>query len=432
MANPYLANLRTKHEALKTSIEGLLNRAAEANRDLTEDELRSVNEQAESAKGLAEQISNLTDIEVSNRAVQEKALQVTPEETRSAGTSRTTAVDRNPGHYRSEAEGGKFSFFADLVKAKQDDDHDAQTRIGEHNRALSSSSAGTGVLPPKWLSDEYAAQARQTRRVADAVRKISLGNDPRPITLPKQTAPTTLANQSAENAATSFTDAFTTGTDTMTPTTVVGGQKVSRQLLDASTPAIDQLIYGDLIAAYNSNVEAKVVAAMVAAAGTATTAYATESAYTTAITTTSSGTPFVKDLLGAIVAVRNARKLPADVIVGSVSRYGTWLGMVDTQGRPLVPVGQYGTVNAFGAGQANTDGSLLGLNVLASDGITQYPESILVARSQDTILFESPTLRFRYEEPDGPETIRMGVWGYVGVLVRYAGQSVKRLQITAA
>ena len=55
-----------------------------------------------------------------------------------------------------------------------------------------------------------------------------------------------------------------------------------------------------------------------------------------------------------------------------------------------------------------------------------------MARAADTILFESPTLRFRYEEPDGPETIRLGIWAYVGVLTRYAGASVKRLQVTAA
>jgi HK97 family phage major capsid protein len=428
--NPYIKAKRSQFEALRTTIEGAQTRAADEKRDLTDDELKSVREQGEQARKLADEITDLTEIETRAAAVAGLASSVDEgtERTRAGGA---TTQDRDPGHYRSEVDGGTRSFFADLMRAKEDDS-EARTRLTEHQRALSSSSAGTGILPPKWLSQEYAAIARQTRRVAAAVRQIGLGNDPRPITLPKQTAGDTVATQASENTTTTWTDAFNTGVDTMTPSTVVGGQKVSRQLLDASTPAIDQLIYGDLIAAYNSKVEALVVATMVTAAGTAVKAYATESAYTTAVTGTTAGVPFMKDLRGVITAVRNARKLPADIVVASVSRYGTWLDITDAQGRPLIPVAEYGTVNALGAGTPNTDGRVLGLDILASDGITQYPESILVARSQDTILFESNTLRFRYEEPDGPETIRLGVWGYVGCLTRYAGASVKALQITAA
>lgn len=429
--NPYLKNLREQYEGLKSGIEGLQNRAAEANRDLTEDELRSVTEQGAKAKAIADQIADLTDIEVRNRKVDEMALAVTPDEKDQTRSSSTTTRDRDPGHYRSESEGGTRSFFADLVRAREGDNESAQ-RLTEHSRALSVSSAGTGIVPPKWLSSEYADLARQGRRVADAVRRIGLGKDPRPMSLPKQVGGASVATQSAENAATTWNDAFNTGIDTMTPSAVVGGQKVSRQLLDSSSPAIDALIYGDLMAAYNSSVEARVVAAMVASAGTATAAYATEAAWTTAITQASGNVPVLKDLLKAAVAVRVARKEPADIMVASVARYGDFLGLTDSSGRPLIPLESNGPMNVFGTGSVAVDGRILGLGVLASDGITQYPESILVARASDTLLFESDTMRFRYDEPDGPETVRLGVWGYVGVLVRYAGASVKRLQITAA
>ncbi len=70
--------------------------------------------------------------------------------------------------------------------------------------------------------------------------------------------------------------------------------------------------------------------------------------------------------------------------------------------------------------------------MLASDGITQYPESLIVARAADTILFESPVLRFRYDEPDGPSVIRLGVWAYAACHVKHSGKSVKRIAITAA
>ena len=42
-------------------------------------------------------------------------------------------------------------------------------------------------------------------------------------------------------------------------------------------------------------------------------------------------------MLDTAVAVRNARKLPADILVSSVTRYGQLLKIKDSTGRPLVP-----------------------------------------------------------------------------------------------
>lgn len=428
--NPYLKAKRAQYEALRTTIEGFQTRAADENRDLTDDELRSVQEQGEQAKKIADEITSLTEIEQRSAKVAELGARV---ETETRSTGNTSAVDRDPGHYRSEADGGRYSFFSDMVRAKEYGDEDAVRRLAEHTRALSSSSAGTGIIPPKWLTD-FAGSARQERRVANRVKHISLGNDPRPLVMPKQTGVTAVGVQSAENDTTNFPDAYNTGVDTLTPTTVVGGAKVSRQLLDASTPAVDELIYTDLLADYDTKVETRVVASMVTAAGTAVVAYATESAYTTAITQASGAVPFFKDLRKTATSVRNLRKLNPDIVIASVSRYGSWLDITDSTGRPIIVVPEYGPQNAQGVGSVTVDGRVLGLEVIATDGIAYqtYAESIVVARSQDTILAESTLQRFQYEQPDGPETVRLGVWGYVGALTRYAGKSTQRLQITAA
>jgi HK97 family phage major capsid protein len=430
--NPYLKKLREQYDALHTSVQGLQTRAADENRDLTDVELRSVTEQSETAKTLYTQIELLTEEETRSRKVAELADNLSDDEGEPTRVGTAQTRQRDPGHYRSEKEGGQHSFFADLVRSKQDDD-EAKVRLTEHNRSLSTGTNGTGIVPPKWLT-EFAGTARQNRRVADRVRHLSLGNDPRPIVLPKQTGAAAVAVQASENTAAVWTDAFNTGVDTLTPVTLTGGQKVSRQLLDAGVPAVDELIYGDLLADYDTKVEARVVAAMNAAAGTATTAYATESAYTTAITLASGAFPFLKNLRAAITSVRNLRKLPPDMIIAAVSRYGGWLDLTDSTGRPVIPAPENGPQNAFGTGTAMTDGRLLGLEVVATDGVPYqtYAEPIIVARSQDTILAESATMRFRAEEPDGPETIRLAVWGYVGVLTRYAGASTQKLQITAA
>lgn len=435
--NPYLRAKREQYEALRATIEGVQTRAADEKRDLSEDELRSVRDQGEQAKRIAAEITDLTEIETRHAAVAKTAADVDNAvrdqgtETRS-GAERMTGTaqtrDRDPGHYRKDS---KHSFFSDLFHARSLQDEGALRRLVEHNRALDMVNEGPGAIPPVWMTSEFAELARQQRRVASLVRQIPLSSAAA-ISMPKQTAASgTVAEQSAEGDATSFTDGWDSAVDTVSPKATAGGQKVSRQLLDSSNPAIDMLIYGDLIADYNTKVEAKVVAAMIASQGTPTVTYATEAAYTTGLDPT--GTTFIGDaIIDAATAVRNARKLPADVLVTSVTRYGSLLKIKDSSGRPLMPADSGGPMNVIGTGTVAVDGRLFGLGVVASDGVTQYPESIVAARASDTILFESPVLRFRYEEPDGPEVIRLGIWSYTAVYVKYAGSSVKRIQITTS
>jgi hypothetical protein len=195
-------------------------------------------------------------------------------------------------------------------------------------------------------------------------------------------------------------------------------------------PAIDTMIWMDMIEEYNRRVEDEVVSKLITAAGAAVVTYANEVAYTAALVPTSA--TYVGDaIINTAIAVRNARKAAANYLVSSVSRYGSFLKIKDTTGRPVMPADSGRPMNVIGTGDVQTDGNILGLDVLASDSITQYPESILVFRSDDTILFESPTLRFRYDEPKGPETIRLGVWGYVVAHVKRT-ESVRRIVITAA
>lgn len=436
--NPYLASLRERYEGLRSGIEGLQARAASEGRDLTDTELTSIREQGEQARALHTQISELTEIEARHADVAALAARVETEqraeETRSTdpatrGAQRVGSAytrDRDPGHYRRE---GGHSFFGDLFAARSLQDGEALRRLTEHNRVLDMTNEGPGVIPPVWMAQEFAELAVQQRRVANAVRNIPLSSAA-PISMPKQSAASgTVAELATEGTSTTdFTDGWDSAVDTVSPKATSGGQKVSRQMLDSSNPAVDALIYSDLIAEYNSAVEAKVVAAMVTAAGSAVTTYATEAAWTTAL----GNLDVTDDLMDLAIAVRNARKLPADILVCSVTRYGDLLKLKDSTGRPLMPADSAGPVNVIGTGTAGVDGRLFGLGVLASDGVTQYPESILAARASDTILFESPVLRFRYEEPDGPETIRLGIWAYTACHVKYSGSSVKRNVITAA
>jgi hypothetical protein len=95
------------------------------------------------------------------------------------------------------------------------------------------------------------------------------------------------------------------------------------------------------------------------------------------------------DIIDAAIAVRNARKLPADLVAMSVTRYGQFLKLKDTANRPLMPQETAGPMNVIGVGAVAVDGRLQGLGVIATGGLPAgtYPESIVVLRAADTVLF---------------------------------------------
>jgi hypothetical protein len=427
----YLDRLRTQYEDNRKLIEGFQTRAAEEGRDLSEEELRNVETLADANEKKFADIERATSIETRNAKVASLGAELAPkaekEETRSG---RFTAKDRDPGHYRKN---GSNSFFVDMYRAKSEGNEQSLRRLQEHARALDTGGEGVGTVAPHWLTEEFETIARQGRNLADAVRNIPLGSDPRPLTLPKQTAGTdaVVLQQTNENDAVSGTDAWDSDVSVVTPKATAGKQIVSRQMLDMSNPAVDSLIYGDLISAYNLKIEQKVGAALVTSAGSAVTTFANEAAFVG----TAPAMPAIDAVIDTAFAVRNARKAAPSLLVLTVNRWGKFKKLKDTTGRPVIPSGSGGPMNVFGVGSVLTDGQVEDLGIIATDGLgngSTYPESSLVIVPSDVLLFESDLLRFRFDEQVGPESVVLGIWGYSAVHVKYAGASVKRFVVTAA
>lgn len=432
----YLDRTRGQHDEIRSRIETLTASAVTEDRELTEDELRSVTEDGAKAQSLATLIETLHEQET--RAAKVAAL--APVENRTAGGAKTE--DRDPGHYRTATDGGKHSFFGDAFRAKFSDDSAAATRLREHGQHMRAglSVAGTGgpgIVPPKWMTDLYLPLSRQTRVVANQVTHLPIGDDPRAIVLPRQTAGTdaVVATQT-ENVAVSGADAFNTATETLTPAAIAGKQTVSRQLVDSATPAVDQLIFADLLAVYDAQIESLVTAALVTAAGAAVATFATEAAY--AANAAGTGSVAYNGLVDMETAIWKARFLPATLFAVSPTRYGALRKLAGQDGRPLLT--PYGPMNNVGS----TDGSavpnglvgeIAGLPVFVTSGLTVAPaaaESHLATKASDTLLAEGDGLQFRFEEVAGPQQIVLGIWRYAGVLVRQAGNGTRRNVVTAA
>lgn len=443
--NPYLKAKRDQYEALRKQIEGVHSTAqghdngdGTKGRALTETEATLVRSQNDVAQKLFDEIEELTKIDQRNRAMDELAGETIDSnddaKNRAAGNAQTR--DRDPGHYRSVKENGQHSFFGDLYRAHANRDEAALTRLSEHTRALATGTEGPGLVPPHWMTEEFETLARQGRRMANAVRNIPLGDDPRPITLPRQTAGTdaVVAQQANENDVVGGADAWDSDVHVVIPKPTTGKQTVSRQMVDMSTPAVDLLIYQDLMEVYDDKVEAQVCTAIITAAGAAIATAATEAAFDAAGYASDS-------IVDLAIAVRQARKRPGDLLWMNVRRWGEFLKLKDTTNRPLIPLETAGPMNVIGVGEAAVDGRIHGLGVIASDGfgVTAYPESYGVMKASDTVLFESNMLRFRFEEILGPQSIVLGVWGYTGVIVRQTpgaigtqSKSVRRAVVTAA
>lgn len=440
--NVYLNAKRAEYEGLQESIRSLQANATEAKRGLTEDELTSIRGMKEQGDRLYTEIELLSEAELRNAGVRDMQAKITAAMNGSDGSGNqgpstggdatqvravggATTKDRDPGHYRSVKQGGQVSFFSDLYRARERQDEAAARRLAEHSRALDTGTEGVGIVAPKWLIEEFAALARQGRVLANMVRNIPLGNDPRPLTLPKQTAgaDTEVTEQAAENDPVEDDDAWDSDVDTVTPKPTSGIQIVSRQMLDMSSPAVDTLIYGDLLAAYNLKVEKKVGAAVIAV-GTALPAIEGTA------TPVTDRAHYARVTVRAAVAVRNARKLPARVAAMSVNRWGEFIDLTDTTGRPLVTGQGDAPSNILGTADVTSldGGRYKGLTLAPTDGIA-LDDRIAVLRPEDVLLFESAMMRFRYEQPLGPESIKLGIWAYTGVLIRYGTAAIKRVEI---
>lgn len=433
--NPYLEAQLQKYEQQRASIAGLQKRATDENRPLSEDEMRSVNEQGEQLKTISSEIENLKEIEERNAKVADMRANLltetqgetagdSGEQSRGARVGTAYTQDRDPGHYRRD---GRNSFFADLYRSKNTHDEDARGRLHDHQRALSTGEEGAGVVPPKWLTDEFSTIARQGRVLADAVRQIPLGDDPRPLTLPRQTAGTSdvVEEQDEENDSVNGDDAWESDTDTVTPRPIAGKQTVSRQMIDMSNPAIDELIYGDLVAVYNSKIE-RLVGKKILGAGSSLSTTASDFD-----DMDSSDNGFDKTVEAAI-EVLDKRKSPADIVAMTVSRWGKFKKLKDGNGRPLIPAATAGPRNVLGVGTIDAAGDIEGLAVMPTDGMkdsSSDQDTYAVFRASDVLLFESDMLRFRFEEQKGPESIVLGIWGYSAAMVRQADDAVRRVQV---
>jgi HK97 family phage major capsid protein len=442
--DPVTDRLMAAREAVIAEGEALLARAAEENRDLSEEEETQLTDIKADAEKRSANLKRLGEWNVEkDKAAEARAKYdeiLIPEQSKPE-----LRVTRNEMPYR---EHGGFSFFRDLVAAKNGE-LSAMERLHRHNlfmqklrpeysdteqRAGTSGSATSfgSFIPPIWLLDEIALMARTGRVVPNLARDAGEPQSTS-ITIPRITTGTAVAIQATENSSIGTTD-IVSAQLTRTTSTLGGYEDVSIQSVELSPMQIDRFIFADLVADYNRAVDSQCIIGTGAnnqLLGLDTLTGVNAVTYTQASPTI----PLLySQVANAIQLVQTARFAAPDAILMHPRRWANILAASDTTGRPLVT--PYAGMNNPADGVNNAPygfvGSMQGLPVYADANIPTTvggsQDEIYVARFAD-MLFMEGALRTEVFRDIGSAnaTVRFRVYAFVNFFCGRFPASVSRI-----
>lgn len=340
------------------------------------------------------------------------------------------------------------SLVRDAWYSVRERDHDALERIRKYRlqseevaklaahqvamQAFATSTTGTSgqIIPPGYRPDLYVPQLQQGRPLVSMTSQGVIANAT-PFTVPVFTSVSGATGDHVEG--TNPTDGtLTFGTKTVTPGAIDGKLILTREIVDSSNPAIDQIALAAMRESYARQTEAKVYTLLNGAngaGGVITTGFVPSGAQ--ASTYAVAANAFIPGIRKELARYPfNRFAFPSMAAMG-LNATQAIAGAVDGSGRPMFPwMSLGGPQNAAGVGMQGgwlIDG-LLFVPAWAMTGTAAGDAQIMVLNSSDAWVWESPLLTFRFEEKSGPANIELALFGYFGThLLRPVGLSGIRL-----
>jgi len=390
-----IADLIAKRKAASDALATLVDTAKAESRSLTDAESADFDRGEAAVREFDASISDLDAQIRADEAAADMAKRYAP-----TGVK----VTSEPEIYRSGI-GGR-SYFRDLHLARAKGDRDAADRLARNdrarateNRALSTvNGAGGEFVPPLWLEDQFVKLARPGRIFANLCPSFPLPPGTDSISVPKVATGTAVATQATQNSAVQQTDLTTTSINS-TVTTVAGGQTISLQLIEQSPLNVDDIVLGDLAAAYATSFNTLVLSGSGSAGqplGALTLSGTNAITFTQASPTVAQA---YSAIANAIQQIHTQRFLPPDTIVMHPRRWAWFVAAADTAGRPLVVPAANNPMNALATqGDVNSQGyvgTIQGLpvyvdaNLPTNLGAGTNQDTIIVGRLADLMLWES-------------------------------------------
>jgi HK97 family phage prohead protease len=294
-----------------------------------------------------------------------------------------------------------------------------------------STSTASQVIPPGYRPELYVPQLQQQRPFVAAASQGLLANAT-PFTVPTFTSVTTGSADHVEGTNPSD-GSLSFGTKTVTPQAISGRIVLTREIVDASNPAIDQIALAAMRESYNRQTEVKVYTLLNGAngsGGTITAGFVPSGAQAVTVAGGTDNQGLVKQIRSSLAAYPFNRFLSPTVALMGQGATGRLAAAVDTTQRPLFPY--LGASNAVGTGNSvdnawNVDG-LPFVAAWAATGVAAGDTQIFILNRSDLWVWESPLLSFRFEEKQGPANIELNIFGYFAThLLRPVGLSGIRI-----
>jgi HK97 family phage major capsid protein len=395
-----LDQLVAERAELTETVEGILTRAADDHRDLTDTEDANLNDLKTRADALDARIAELRDLQVSNLEAAAMRAEVSataePESRAAAGV---VHVKDEPLTY---SETRSHSFFSDMYHSQVYGSPEASERLRRHRDEMAvehrdgTTANYAGLVVPQYLTQLAAELARAGRPFADQCTGLPLPADGLTVNISRVTTGSSAAVQAAENDAVSETDIDDTLL-TVDVRTIAAGQQLSRQAIERGT-GIDALVAADMMGAMATTLDNQ----LLNGSGSSGQLLGLTNVGGTNGVTYTDASPTAAELYSKIVdgiqQVNSNRYAGADLIVMHPRRLAFMQAGVDSSNRPLVVPSQNVPQNAMGvgpiAGYGNTGASIAGLpvvtdaNVVTNAGAGTDEDEIYIVRRADMLLFE--------------------------------------------
>lgn len=301
---------------------------------------------------------------------------------------------------------------------------------------------GGYFVPPLWMIDEFIDLPRFGRPFANRVRGMTLPSGTDSINVPKIATGTLTGMQTDGQQVTSqdMTDTFVNAP----VRTIAGMQDVGMQLLDQSPINFDEIIFADLIADLNMQLDIQCIngsgtgnqlLGVMNVSGTNTvSALTTDPAKLTDASTPANGV--YPNLASGLSQIAKNRKLPVDSLMVSSSFWYWALSQQDSTGRPVIapasvamnpvatassePISE-GPVGAVIAGAP----VVMDSNIPATLGASANEQRPFAVRASDLFLWEG-ALRTRVLQEVVSDTlqIRFQIWEYCAFMPHRRATSI--------
>lgn len=420
MASKRLDAMRAEVALIRSQIEALDAKAADENRDLTDEEKADSDALFARSEELAPEITAIVNREERLNANSDtlNRVGITPPAVNTAVTEVALARTQNrelkmsPGQFVAavgQSWKDRTGESLDLLNRTLGLDGEGGTDIIGRTIATPTTITGSEGVIPEFIVGPLVQFVYNLRPTVNSMNSMPMPAKGKKFNRPRLVARNAVGVQASEFAEVS-SNVLHVQDDEVTKVTLGGAVDLSEQEIDWSEPAFLDIVLNDLAEVYGVATEQYAASKIVAGI---TTNFAN-------VSLTATSAQFQAALGTAASTIFGTAKQLPDTLYASPDRWGYLLGLTDTSGRPVFP--HLGPQNAPGQLDATTfNGNPLGLNLVVAPafpsgfmalGVSKFLEFYEMDKGQASIIQPGNlSVRFAYRGYVAANVYGQGLYG---------------------